>query len=261
MPVYPFPLMGASGNGSAGTIRVLLAVLPAAAAAAAYLVYVERSLSRRTVATTRVSPPDPLPRNWSPWSMDDDDSDTASSSTFGSRGFRVTSLPIPVSRLRPEFLLPRAEGEPLDDDDALLRAYLATTMRCFARTPQARLMRRMAADDAGARASFAPAYLARCGFEAGDRVCGVYVVRSRRTTTGAGGGRSLALLDLSPPAGWAGPAVEGCLACGFVREGPEAVRFVNETVMCVEGRGGRAGAVGGVGGPVAARARGAVDGC
>jgi hypothetical protein len=103
-----------------------------------------------------------------------------------------------------------------------------------------------------ARATFEPGYLARCAFGVGDRVCGVYVVRSRASRRASSvtevmgygsaalarrvGAREVAVLDLSPPEGWTGPVVQGRLVFAVeVLEGEdgedERVRIVNETVL------------------------------
>ncbi|KAI1138171.1 hypothetical protein F5Y05DRAFT_52834 [Hypoxylon sp. FL0543] len=211
-------------KGGATTIRVLLALAPVALPTA-YLMYLKRSLARRTVASARISPPDP-PLPASATSSRSGGGDVLPSEVqtapeeFVVARERVVSAPVPIAELRPEFVA--ADGTL---DGGLLEAYLGATMRAFSWTPQALLMARMGgslADPEGYRRTFDSAYLGSCAFEVGDRVCGVYVVRARD------GGR--VVLDLSPPAGWKGPVVTGALDVGFDLDGDE-VRFVNETVM------------------------------
>ncbi|KAI1768196.1 hypothetical protein GGR53DRAFT_15924 [Hypoxylon sp. FL1150] len=225
----PIPILNARGGGTTITIiRVLLALAPVAVPAA-YLAFLKREVARHTIADTHAS--------LSPKSNGDNDDDNvipsavlAAPDRFVVSRERVTSHAIPISSLRPDLVAAaNAKGE-VDFDGLLLEAYLSATMRAFAWTPQALVMARMGssldADDASAFThSFQTPYLRTCGFEAGDRVCGVYVVRWRRE------GR--VVLDLAPPRGWRGPLVKGALDVGFERdgEGEDSVRFVNETVM------------------------------
>ncbi|KAI4869673.1 hypothetical protein F4820DRAFT_471272 [Hypoxylon rubiginosum] len=255
-PISPFATFSArAGDGTAGTavavIRVLLALAPVALPAA-YLVFLKRELAKHTIADgVRTSPPDPLlPISTSSASTktdvdDDDDNDVdddnyaddvippdvlASPERFVVSRERVTSRAIPVGSLRRDLLAVDVDTDSLDDD--LLEAYLSATMRAFSWTPQALLMARMGTsvdDAAGFARSFRAEYLQDRVFQAGDRLCGVYVVRSWR------GGK--AVLDLAPPRGWRGPVVRGALGVGFEWErdgdgdGDGSVRFVNETVL------------------------------
>ncbi|OTA80550.1 hypothetical protein M434DRAFT_401723 [Hypoxylon sp. CO27-5] len=235
---FPFgsPATGTSAATTTTTFRVLLALAPVALPTA-YLLFLKRSLAKRTVASARISPPDPLiapaPSTSTSTSQtaDDDDDDEivlpshvrGAPELFVVAREKVVSEVVPIAVLRPEFV--GGDGEL----DGLLEAYLSATMQAFARTPQALLLLLMARmggslrDPEACRRTFGAGYLSECGFEEGDRVCGVYVVRGRR------GGR--VVLDLSPPSGWKGPVVTGALNVGFDREGEDGVRFVNETIM------------------------------
>ncbi|KAI1414954.1 hypothetical protein F5Y13DRAFT_10772 [Hypoxylon sp. FL1857] len=216
-------LGGATGvKGATTTLRVLLALAPVALPTT-YLLYLKRSLAKRTIASARISPPDPLPASTTSAKSDDDvlpsDVQTAPEQYVVARE-RVTSAPVAISALRPELVA--KDGEL----NGLLEAYLSATMQAFSWTPQALVMARMGSslrDPEEYRKTFDAEYLSSCRFEAGDRVCGVYVVRARK------GGR--VVLDLAPPAGWKGPVVTGALNVGFDREGEDGVRFVNETVL------------------------------
>ncbi|OTA68508.1 hypothetical protein K449DRAFT_429365 [Hypoxylon sp. EC38] len=240
-----FPFGGPATGTSAATtttttttLRVLLALAPVALPTA-YLLFLKRSLAKRTVASARISPPDPLvapaPSTSTSTSQtaDDDDDDEivlpshvrGAPELFVVAREKVVSEVVPIAVLRPEFV--RGDGDADGGElSGLLEAYLSATMQAFAWTPQALLMARMGGslrDLEAYRRTFDEGYLSECGFEEGDRVCGVYVVRGRR------GGR--VVLDLSPPSGWKGPVVTGALNVGFDREGEDGVRFVNETIM------------------------------
>ncbi|RYO78447.1 hypothetical protein DL766_001510 [Monosporascus sp. MC13-8B] len=158
----------------------------------------------------------------------------------------VCSLPFPVASLKPEFVRRRsgpglglglgadagtgADAEVSEvDKDAMVSAFLRTSMRLFTRTPQALVMRRLMPPG---EESFEAPYLDACGFAVGDRVCGVYVVAERRAADG------VAVLRLSPPEGWSGPRPEGVIAVAVVEDrggeegkGARKLRFVNETVL------------------------------
>ncbi|RYP43047.1 hypothetical protein DL768_010105 [Monosporascus sp. mg162] len=240
------------------TTAVVLVVC--VAAPAAYLALAKRSLGRRTEARpTRVG----SPRSGSAKDGDGEgilagtlaplpDEVMASEADAGVVVAReaVRSHPFPVASLKPEFVRRRpglglglgldadagacADAEVSEaDKDAMVSAFLRTSMRLFTRTPQAVLMRRlMPAGDAAA--SFEAPYLDACAFAVGDRVCGVYVVAERRAADGA----AVAVLRLSPPEGWSGPRPEGVIVVAVVEdrdgekgEGSAELRFVNETVL------------------------------
>ncbi|KAI1453064.1 hypothetical protein F4805DRAFT_478764 [Annulohypoxylon moriforme] len=200
-------------------IRVILALAPVALPAV-FLVCAKRELARKTVAEARVSPPDKLV-------LDDEDEGVVPSDILDNAEEyviareRVTSAPVPIADLRPEFIA-KTDSEL----EGLLEAYLGATMRAFTWTPQALVMALMGSalgDPEGYRRTFEALYLSECRFEIGDRVCGVYVVRSRR--------RGRAVLGLLPPPGWKGPVVTGALNVGFDHIDGDKVKFVNETVM------------------------------
>ncbi|KAI1371816.1 hypothetical protein F4677DRAFT_434237 [Hypoxylon crocopeplum] len=250
-----FAAIGTKTGGTTTTLRILLALAPVALPTA-YLFYLKRSLAKHTVASARISPPDTLPKPPSPESSFASSSAHDNAQAAISDGVlppdvlaapaqfviaheRVVSHPVPIAALRPE--LATADGL-----DGLLGAYLSATMRAFAWTPQALLMARMGRalpDPEAYRRTFEAGYLSSCGFRAGDRVCGVYIVRARRE------GR--VVLGLAPPEGWTGPVVMGALDVGFDRVGGKGggeVVFVNETVLwrreggrptMLEGRVGR----------------------
>ncbi|RYP86581.1 hypothetical protein DL770_004880 [Monosporascus sp. CRB-9-2] len=244
----------AVGTRNPRTTTTALVLVVCVAAPAAYLALAKRSLGRRTEARpTRVG----SPRSGS---AKDGDGEGILAGTLAplpdevmtseaDAGFvvareAVCSRPFPVASLKPEFVRRRSglglglgvdAGAGADvevsevDKDAMVSTFLRSSMRLFARTPQAVLMRRlMITGDAAA--SFEAAYLDACAFAVGDRVCGVYVVAERRAADGA------AVLRLSPPEGWSGPRPEGVLAVAVVedRDGEEKgkeLRFVNETVL------------------------------
>ncbi|XXH05993.1 hypothetical protein Hte_012438 [Hypoxylon texense] len=271
-PISPFSTRP-GGSVTAGTaiaiIRVLLALAPVALPAA-YLVFLKRELAKHTIIapTSTSTLSSASTKTEHDYNYEDGDdlippSVRASPDQFVVSRERVTSRAIPVSALGPRTLAADADADADADAeglDDLLETYLRATMRAFSRTPPALVMARTGAG-AGAGAasveedpvayaeSFREAYLRACTFQAGDRVCGVYVVRARR------GDR--VVLDLAPPAeGWRGPVARGALGVGFewVRErdgergGDGSVRFVNETVLwrrveekatMLEGRVGR----------------------
>ncbi|KAI0105904.1 hypothetical protein F4814DRAFT_455545 [Daldinia grandis] len=248
------------GGTNSTPVRVLIALAPVAIPAA-YLVYLQRSLVRHTAASALISPPDALASAASAEGASDKDalpSDVRHHlELYVVARERVTSAPVPVSSLRPEFISKKGNLS------GLLDSYLSATMTAFSWTPQALLLARAAASlpdpEAFAR-TFDAEYLAACRFRPGDRVCGVYVVRSRSRSKGR------VVLDLAPPEGWTGPVVGGALVVGFdvdvdragrgrrnererEREGKGKgkeegeggeVRFVNETVMWRERDGGKA---------------------
>ncbi|KAI2782581.1 hypothetical protein F4815DRAFT_427224 [Daldinia loculata] len=254
------PFGGLSGTNST-PIRVLIALAPVAIPAA-YIVYLQRSLVRHTAASALISPPDSLSSAASAEGTSDKEalpSDVRHHpEQYVVARERVTSAPVPVSSLRPEFISKKGNLS------GLLDSYLSATMTAFSWTPQALLLARMASslpDPEAYRRTFDAEYLAACRFRPGDRVCGVYVVRSRSRSKGR------VVLDLAPPEGWTGPVVGGALVVGFdvdvdragrgrrsererereregkgkgKDEGEGEVRFVNETVMWRERDGGKA---------------------
>ncbi|KAI2626077.1 hypothetical protein GGS26DRAFT_563177 [Hypomontagnella submonticulosa] len=231
--ISPSAFLGTRTTDGTGTaVRVLLALAPVVLPTAS-LFLLKRSLARRTVATARISPPDPL--SAAATAVEDEHSVLpphvrAEPGKYVVARERVTSRAVSVAALRREFVSREEEGKELE---GLLEAYLSATMRAFSWTPQALLMARMGssvADPAGYQRTFDAEYLGACEFRPGDRVCGVYVVRMRE------GGR--VVLDLRPPEGWTGPVVTGALDVGYVYERGE-VTFVNETVMWRSKEGGK----------------------
>ncbi|KAI1798525.1 hypothetical protein F4811DRAFT_203423 [Daldinia bambusicola] len=263
--------LGAVGNNT--PVKVLLALAPIAIPAA-YMIYLQRSLARYTAASAGVCPPDSLT---TPSSSSSSASSSTTAEPLSDRDIfpsdvrhhperyvvareRVTSHLIPVSSLRPEFISKKGNLS------GLLDSYLSATMTAFAGTGQGYFLKRLAAgleNREGAeeyKRTFEAEYIAACKFRPGDRVCGVYVVRSRSRSKGR------VVLEVAPPEGWTGPAVEGVLVVGFDLEvaggrgrrserekereresrgrsySSEAVegdvRFVNETVMWREKDGG-----------------------
>ncbi|KAI1160409.1 hypothetical protein F5B18DRAFT_632823 [Nemania serpens] len=286
-PHRPLAMPWGVNSAKSGSFPVvfLLAVAPVA-----YMAYVLRQSARRTTAETRISPPDPL--GWKSSSKtrrrrreslrnaaadadeneEEDEGEEEEEEEEEERDVRTTILPpavlaapdeyvvarervvseaVPVARIRPSLGLRAGDAE---GERGLLETYLGATMRCFAWTPQAFVMRALVSRLPGGAAlaeTFSTAYLDACRFEVGERVCGVYVVRERvrervRGERGASRGwEERVLLDLCAPEGWRGPVVSGVLDCGFVVEHREAeeeaeegegggqrvVRFVNETVL------------------------------
>ncbi|KAI1279357.1 hypothetical protein F5Y07DRAFT_41143 [Xylaria sp. FL0933] len=245
-PITSLPWSASSRKGSSALPIALLAVV--ALLPAAYSAYILRQAARRTSATASISPPDPLPVDAT---ADDKDDDTliaippavrAALDEYVIARERIVSETVPLRKILPGLRAgleawSEKQRKGVDRDanarKGLLETYLATTMRMFTWTPQAFVMKHMVSrlpDGAAYAGTFAGSYLDTCFFQAGDRVCGVYVVRERvRSKTG-----ERVLLDLSPPEGWKGPVVAGVLDCGFVlgvEGGERVVRFVNETVM------------------------------
>lgn len=107
----------------------------------------------------------------------------------------------------------------------LLNTYLRTTMRMFTRTPQALLMRRLLTGPP--RHTFDAAYLSACTFAPGDRVCGVYVVSSRTSSSSFSSDKAVLALDEE----WGGPVVRGRLVAAVEAVEGGMVRVVNETVL------------------------------
>ncbi len=241
----PWSAGGARKGGLPVVLLAAVALLPAA-----YSAYVLRQAARRTTATASISPPDPLVVGRavsSSWDGGDAERDAvppgvlaaaAAAEQYVVARERVVSEAVPLWRILPGLragLEEEGEGEGDGARRRLLDVYLAATMRMFTWTPQALAMKLLVSRLPGGAAlagTFSAPYLDACRFEAGDRVCGVYVVRGRVGRGGRGGER--VFLDLSAPEGWKGPVVGGVLDCGFVlgeESGESVVRFVNETVL------------------------------
>lgn len=145
---------------------------------------------------------------------------------------RVVSAPFTPGLLAADDGDKTVEISPLSPS-LLLDTYLRTTMRMFTRTPQALLMRRLLTGPP--RHTFDAAYLSACAFAPGDRVCGVYVVSSRTTTSSS----DKAVLALDEE--WGGPVVRGRLVAAVEavesNGGEGMVRVVNETVLWRRRRG------------------------
>ncbi|KAI0877196.1 hypothetical protein GGS24DRAFT_160814 [Hypoxylon argillaceum] len=235
-------------KGGKGSLPVVLLAIAPVVLPAAYLAYVLRQGARRTTASASITPPDPLAGT--PLSTARED---------GAGGGDTLAIPPDVLVALDEYVVARervvseavplgsilaglrgaaarrgeADGENQRGARGLLETYLGTTMRAFTWMLQAFVMKAIVSrlpDGAALARTFATPYLDACRFEAGDRVCGVYVVRERvSSSTG-----ERVFLDLSPPEGWSGPVVTGVLDCGFVVEekgGEKFVRFVNETIL------------------------------
>jgi hypothetical protein len=257
--------------------------------AIAYMVYGLHQGARRTTVLAAVSPPYPLVGKLLQTAGEGEGEDEEVSGPFegGEREFDLVAIPpavlaahdlyiisrervvseaVPLGRLFPGLRVGlgsqgrrEAIGGSVGSGRGLLETYLSTTMRAFTWTPQAFIMKSIIArlpDGVKHAATFSMQYLDACCFKAGDRVCGVYVVRERiswsKPRSRTSGER--VLLDLCPPHGWSGPLVHGVLDCGFVLEEEKEsdderfVRFVNETVLwrqrdekatLLEGRVGR----------------------
>jgi hypothetical protein len=94
--------------------------------------------------------------------------------------------------------IPVAHSEP----SQLVVKYLRQSMTCFSKLPQASIMYFMISD-LSIKATFGAKYLSDCEFDVGDVVCGVYQVKRKEDAE--------VQLDLTPPAGWTGPKVSGCI--------------------------------------------------
>ncbi|KAI0433832.1 hypothetical protein F5Y09DRAFT_338199 [Xylaria sp. FL1042] len=262
LPIGSLPWSAAGGKDSSRSLPVVVVAVVAALLPAAYSAYVLRQAVRRTTVTASVSPPDPLlghGHGYGPGhglgaegEAEADDMDAlvaippavcSALDQYVVARERVVSEAVPLRRILPGLLLEgwgeERKGADRDGNGSgsgrkgLLETYLATTMRMFTWTPQAFAMKHMVSrlpDGAAHADTFSTPYLDACLFGAGDRVCGVYVVRGRIRSEGG----ERVFLDLSPPEGWRGPTVAGVLDCGFVlgeENGEEVVRFVNETVL------------------------------
>jgi hypothetical protein len=104
---------------------------------------------------------------------------------------------------------------------SLVKQLIRTTMTTFSRYPPAWGIWYMlkSAED---RRTFDPTYIRSLDFAPGDRVCGVYVVRSSDAAH--------IVLDLDAPESYAGPRVDGLLAVE-IREEDGSTVFMNHTVM------------------------------
>ncbi|KAI1743203.1 hypothetical protein F4680DRAFT_409473 [Xylaria scruposa] len=240
MPRLSMSIPWSSNSAKGGLPLALLATAPVVLPAA-YMVYILWQSARRTIASASITSPDPLVGK-SETGEEDRGSDTlailpvlAAPDDYVISRERIISEAIPLDSILVIPLQDKGSGGigTKSGRRGLLETYLATTMRMFAWTPQAFVMKFMVSRLPGGAAhanTFSTAYLDACTFEAGDRVCGVYRVRERvRDPRGM-----RIFLDLSPPEGWKGPVVSGVLDCGFVveKKGDESfVRFVNETIL------------------------------
>jgi hypothetical protein len=116
--------------------------------------------------------------------------------------------------------------------------FLQHTLATFSKFPPAWGIWYMIKDSKDRR-TFDPAYIRSLDFAPGDRVCGVYVVRSRDAAR--------IVLSLDAPSSYAGPRVEGVL---IVEVGEEDgyTTFMNHTVMWRERGKGSAGVLESAGG-------------
>lgn len=255
---------------SSKTAATVLAILIAPVVLeAGYLLYLKRYVSRRTVASGGRR----LPRSSSVQpasaSVDPNDSKTPPSSaqeTIPASVHRPASLPAHVSddasqdcvlayeRLvsHPVAASSLREGLEFPPDEAtspslllssqqqqLLTTYLRATMKAFARTPQAYVIRAALGPDA--RRTFGDAHIDGLEFRIGDRVAGVYTVAYRGCRSGEGIREERVELMLDAPSCYRGPVVEGLIAAAVellpddeIGDEKELVRravFVNETWM------------------------------
>ncbi|KAI2465276.1 hypothetical protein F4781DRAFT_35659 [Annulohypoxylon bovei var. microspora] len=134
----------------------------------------KRELSKKVTVETSISPPSPFPLDKQQSKSEDAASQNVrcAPERFAIARERVTSTPIPIAALRPEFIAGNGDGLEMG---GLLQAYLGATMRAFAWTPQARVMARLGSalpDPDGYRGSFEARYLSECAFVVGDSVAG-----------------------------------------------------------------------------------------
>jgi hypothetical protein len=225
------------------TGTILAVVLAPLALEAGYLLYLKRSVSRRSVATAglrlpagklsasgsdaREPPTNTIPSSVKrPATMPAEVSDDASDYALAFE--RVVSHPVPASSLKDTLSLPSPAqaGRPTQ----LMTTYLRTTMKAFTWTPQAFFLRSAVGPDA--KATFDADFLDALEFEVGDRVDGVYTVSYRGARSGEPEERVEMMLD--PPESYHGPVVQGMIISGIELlpgDGEEATQavFINET--------------------------------
>ena len=141
---------------------------------------------------------------------------------------RLVSHPVAAASLRDGLAPPPST----DSGHLLLTTYVRATMKAFAWTPQSFAIRAAVGPDA--RRTFAAAYIDGLAFGPGDRVDGVYTVAYRGS--GGRGGEERVELMLDAPEGYRGPVVSGMIVAAVEvvpgdAERPEQVVFVNETWM------------------------------
>lgn len=226
------------------TGTIVAVVLAPLALETGYLLYLKRSVARRTVATAGLRAPSPQtagkkkgePTNTIPNSakrpaiLPAEVADDASDYVLSFE--RVVSHPVPASSLKDALSLP----SPAQAGSAtqLMTTYMRTTMKAFSWTPQAFLIRGAVGPDE--KTTFDAEYIDKLEFKAGDRVDGVYTVSYRGCRSGEAEERVELMLDA--PASYRGPDVKGLIASGIEllpdtegKGGPSQAVFVNETWM------------------------------
>jgi len=120
----------------------------------------------------------------------------------------------------------------------ILKLFLRHSLATFSKYPPAWGIWYMVKNEQDRR-TFNSAYIRSLDFTPGDRVCGVYVVRSRDTAR--------MVLALDAPNSYAGPRVEGMLVVE-VEEEEGCTTFMNHTVMWRKKGEGSAGVLESAGG-------------
>ncbi|KAK1771445.1 hypothetical protein QBC33DRAFT_591730 [Phialemonium atrogriseum] len=226
---------------TAGTILAVL--LTPVLLETGYLLYLKRTVTRRTVASAgrRLPAAAAAAAAGKPTA----DENSKARETIPASVKRPTKLPAAVADdASQDYVLAyeRLVSHPVaaaslrdgQQQQLLLTSYVRATMKAFARTPQSFAIRAAAGPDA--RRTFAPAYIDGLAFGPGDRVDGVYTVAYRGSGGPGGRGEERVELMLDAPEGYRGPVVTGMIVAAVEvvpgdAERPEQVVFVNETWM------------------------------
>ena len=213
----------------------LVAALPVALGTA-YVLYIRHTISRQVSSTHGIRFPKSMKEGKQSTFPDNVELPSGIPQAVAEEGSeyilsfeRIVSRPIPASLLA--FPLPGLDGSPSE----LLTRYVRTTMKKFAWTPQAFILRAMVGEEA--KRTFDTSAIDAMDFASPHRVAGVYCVANRSATSQGTGDQ--VTIYLSPPEGYHGPVVQGLIVTKAERVNSgssessskehDAVVFVNET--------------------------------
>ena len=218
---------------------------------AAYLLYLDRRVSRRVTAETqlRVSGDD-----------DDDNENHGSEKKVGAKAKTAAAISTIPRGARTPVGMPRdieADGatwvlayervtshplvlapHPNEPLGPLLTTYIRATMTAFRGTPHVRLMKALlSASNPAAAATFDWSFIQTLNFRVGDRVNGLWRISYRGD--GGGGDEERIELAMDPPPGYQGPVASGIVVVALERgaqgggggDSRGSIVCVNETWM------------------------------